>query len=147
MALHIAGVTIGDVNEDHCSLAHAADVLRVLVGSIGSVWDRSFEDHSDAEIFALLDRELYVDYGQSEKDIETAQRRYGRFDFLTNTGEQFDNFKTFLYAHPSGSVHILYQKPNGSIGAAECRIDSFVAASKAFLQWFDAQRSTPVGVA
>jgi len=139
MALHIASVTIGDIHEEHCGLADAADRLRTKVKLIGSLWNPIFSNHSDEEIFSLIDRELYIDHGQSDKDIAVGQHQYGKFDFLTNAGEQFDNFKTFLYADPNGSIHILYQLRNGTIGSATCDAETFETTVQAFVKWFDFQ--------
>ena len=35
--------------------------------------------------------------------------RFGRFDFLTNSGEQFDDSKTFIFCRPPDRVVILYE--------------------------------------
>ena len=99
-AIDIQSVRLGDIRENHCSLFDAADHFRDLPPIIGTFWDASFTGLSDAEIFALIDDALYI-------GTDSNWQRYGRFDFLTNTGEQFDGFKTFIVCRPDQRVHIL----------------------------------------
>ena len=147
MALHVQGVALGDIREDHCSLNDAVERLRDLSLSLHELWDPRFVGHSDEEIFALIDRELYTDYGQTDRAIEEGLLRYGQFEFLTNAGEQFDDVKTFIYAEPQGIVHILYERERNQSRSATCSIDSFRSATLAFLQWFDDQVRFRSGVA
>lgn len=132
MAIDIQGVRFGDIRENHCSLFHATDQFRGLCRSIETLWDESFANLSDAEIFAAVDHALYI---SDECDAE----RYGRFDFLTNTGEQFDDAKTFIICRPDGRVHILYQLRDDTIGSASCSVESFRRVAAAYVQWFDEQ--------
>ena len=147
MALHVQSVVLGDIQADHCGLADAVERLRELTVKVHERWDPSFSGHSDEEIFALIDRELYVDYGQTDVTVEDGLRRYGRFDFLTNAGEQFDDVKTFIYVEPRGTVHILYQTEPTNSRAVTCSIDSFRSASLSFLDWFDREVRMGVSVA
>ena len=147
MALHFGHVTLGDLSEEHCSLHDAAGRIREISGRIRTTWLPEFRGHSDAEIFALIDRELYVDYGQAEANTKSAQKRYGRFEFLTNAGGQFDDVKTFIYCDPESLVHVLYEDRSGKVGSVTCSADSFESVSRAFLQWFDAETKVRAGAA
>ena len=60
MAIDIQGVRLGDIRENHCSLFHATDQFRKLYPSVETLWDESFASLSDAEIFAAVDRALYL---------------------------------------------------------------------------------------
>jgi hypothetical protein len=146
VAIHIAGAVLGDLGDEHCSLLPLVVRLRDLISRIRTVWDASFDGYSDAGIFALIDRELYSDYGQSDAQIAASLDRYGRFDFLTHDGESFHDVKAFIYTHPTGAVHIAYQR-EGIFGSGICSVDSFVAAARFFLDWFDAETRMPAGSA
>ncbi|MDZ4401712.1 hypothetical protein [Prosthecobacter sp.] len=135
MAIVVQGVELGDIRENHCSLFHAADRLRELPPIIGNFWDESFDGLSDAEIFAVVDQALY---GSDDSNAE----RYRRFDFLTNTGEQFDDSKTFIVCRPDGRVHILYQLRDDTSGSACCLAQTFRQAAESFVCWFDEQVRT-----
>ena len=133
MAIDIHGVRIGDIRENHCSLFHAVDRFRQVYPCIESLWAESFDGLSDVEIFALIDRRYTG---------EPCQEDYSLCDFLTNTGEQFDDVKTFIVCRPGGHVHILYQLRDGTIGSASCSVSSFREVAEAFVRWFDEQVRT-----
>ena len=132
MSIDIQGVRLGNIHEKHCSLFHAADRLRDLPPTIAELWEEAFNGLSDAEIFAVVDEALY-------RASTGNWARYGRFDFLTNTGEQFDNLKTFIVCRPDQRISILYQLPDDKLGAASCSAQSFQNTSASFVRWFDKQ--------
>src|SRR5688572_26437867 len=104
MAIDIQGVRLGDIRENHCSLFFAVNRFR-LYREIESLWAESFDGLSDVEIFALID---------THYTGEPCEESYTPCDFLTNTGEQFDDAKTFIVCRPGGRVHILYQLRDGT---------------------------------
>ncbi len=132
MCIHIQGVQLGDIRENHYSLFDATDQFRQRYPSIETFWDESFAGLTDAEIFAALDHALYI--GE-----ESGWERYGRFDFLTNSGEQFDDSKTFIICRPEGRVHILYQLRDDTLGSGSCSAQTFRSVAEAYVPWFDEQ--------
>ena len=133
MCIHIQGVRLGDIREDDCSLFHATDQFRDLYPDIERLWDESFAGLSDAQIFAVLDHALFV--GE-----ESQWERYGRFQFLTNTGEQFDDAKTFIVRRPNGHVHILYYRfRDSTFGSGVCTARTFCSVAESYVRWFDEQ--------
>jgi hypothetical protein len=136
MAIDVQGVRLGDIRENHCSLFHAVDCFRQAFAVIERLWDESFASLSDAEIFGLIDHALYIG------EPTGSGPAYSRFDFLTNTGEQFDDAKTFIICRPEGRVHILYQLRDGTFGAASCSVSSFREVAESFVRWFDEQVRT-----
>lgn len=135
MSIDIQGIRLGDIRENHCSLFHATDRFRALKSTIETLWDDTFSGLSDAEIFAIVNRALYL---PGESDWE----RYGRFGFLTNTGEQFDGIKTFIVCRPDKRVHVLYQLADDTCGSASCPTLLFRQVAESFVQWFDEQVRT-----
>jgi hypothetical protein len=135
MCIDTQNTRLGDISENHCSLFHAVDRFRELESTIDALWEESFDGLSDAEIFAFLDEALYL--GEV-----SGWERFGRFDFLTNTGEQFDGFKTFIVCSPDRHVHILYRLPDGLVDAGICSAVSFHAVAESFVLWFDEQVRT-----
>ena len=135
MSIEIQGTPLGDIRENHCSLFHATDRFRELHLAIEALWDESFAGLSDSEIFAALDEALYI-------GDESRWERYGRFDFLTNTGEQFDGTKTFIVCRPDGRVHILYRLRDDTLGSASCSAQLFRSAAASFVCWFGEQVRT-----
>jgi hypothetical protein len=131
MAIDIQGVRLGDIRENHCSLFHATEKFRNLHPGIESLWKDPFSGLSDAEIFTAVDNALYL--------ADESDRDYWRFDFLTNTGEQFDDAKTFIVCRPSGHVHILYRIRNDAFGSRSCSALSFRSVADSYVRWFDEQ--------
>ena len=132
MAIDIQGFRLGDIRETHCSLFAAVNRFR-LYPEIESLWAEAFDGLSDVEVFALID---------TRYTGEPCEEDYSPCDFLTNSGEQFDDAKTFIICRPSGRVHILYQLRDGKIGSASCSASSFRKVAKDFVCWFDEQVRT-----
>jgi len=133
MAIDIQEVRLGDIRENHCSLFHAVDRFRQVYPRIENLWAESFDGLTDAEIFALID---------TRYTGEPCEEDHSPCDFLTNTGEQFDESKTFIICRPGGHIHILYQLRDGTIGSASCSARSFREVAEAFVCWFDEQVRT-----
>ncbi|MEO6184380.1 MAG: hypothetical protein ABIP71_15005 [Verrucomicrobiota bacterium] len=138
MCIYAKKIRLGHIDENHCSLFHAADRLREAVNEIKILWDESFNGLSDKETFDFLDRVLYLNSERSPESIQADWERFGRFNFLTNTGEQFDDSKTFI-ACRNGLVHVFYQLRNNKFGSVSFSVKSFHDAIEPFLYWFDTQ--------
>ena len=48
MCLHIQGVSLGNIRDNHCSLFHATDRLREVAADVESLWNDDFMGLSDA---------------------------------------------------------------------------------------------------
>jgi hypothetical protein len=69
-------------------------------------------------------------------------QRYGRFNFLTNWGEEFDGCKSFLLCPPGRPVRILSRSFPPAVGlGVDVSRAGFVAAAAAFARWFEAQEA------
>jgi hypothetical protein len=134
MCLHLAGVTIGDLAKEHCSLFHAIERICELGRTLDSLWDARLGGHTDAEIFAWLEHELYI-----RDSAEAASSDLARFDFLTNTGEQFDAGKSFIYCRPDGAVHILFDRHDGMFNSVVCESSELKRQARELEVWFSEQ--------
>jgi hypothetical protein len=132
MCIYVESVALGDLSDKHCSLFHVVERFREISTSAEALWDDSFTGLSDPQVFAVLDDALFI-------GSEPQWERYGRFDFLTNTGEQFDGFKTFIVCSPARQVHVLWQSRDGSFGSGVCSSAAFRGVAEAFVVWFDEQ--------
>lgn len=139
MCIHIQGMVIGDLRENHCSLFHATSRFSELRTIIETLWEPSFVGRSDVEIFDLLNRALYQDYGQSSEQMAADWECLGEYVFLTNTSEQFDDSNTFIICRPEDIVTIIWRLRDNTINSASCRVESFRNVSEAYVQWFDEQ--------
>jgi hypothetical protein len=134
MCVHIQGLTFGVIEEEHCSLFHAVERIGEVANILPSLWDDRFAQHTDEEVFGWLDAMLY------SGEISLESEEINRFDFLTNTGEQFDDSKSFILCSPEGVVRILFQLHDRIIvNSASCDAATFLAVSSSLNQWFQAQ--------
>jgi hypothetical protein len=128
---------LGRIEEANCSLFHAVERIAEVSAGLFEHWDSRFAGHSAEEIFAWLDAVLY-----SGEIDEADEDSVCRFDFLTNTGEQFDGFKSFIYCQPGGVVCIPYQGPDGILQTPRCSAEDFQAAASELQRWFHEHVST-----
>ncbi len=133
MCIHIQGMSLGDIRDNHCSLVHATDRIREVAADFESLWHASFAGLSDADVFGLIDREIYTG------DASESGPSYDASDFLTNTGEMFDGTKTFIIFRPPDRIHILFRLRDDTFGAASCSVQSFRGVADAFVSWFEEQ--------
>jgi hypothetical protein len=147
MRIWCQGIAIGDFTEELCGLYGAYDGFCQLEQLLPQNWRDEFENLTDADIWNLLDFYLYGYHGDVEvvddtRTLEALKRDaqvYGRFDFLTNWGEQFDEGgKSFILCRPSGKVNILNQSLPNSMGLSlETDVDAVFAAIRAFRRWYE----------
>jgi hypothetical protein len=113
------------------------DCFRRISGGIESLWAECFAGLSDAEVFRLIDRDIYSDDPPSDLGSD-----FGEFDFLTNSAEMFNGTKTFSFCDPAGLVHILYRFRDDTFGSGTCSVQAFRAVADAYARWFDEQVRT-----
>ena len=145
MCLHIADTTLGDFDDPHCALYPAYRQFASLLERINELWDDAFNDLNDHDIYSLLDHAIYGDDDRTMAEIERDARRFSRFDFLTNWGEQFVGHKCFILYRAPDTLRILYRMPDNCPGTVSITKDGFVHAANGFLAWFDSEseRLTP----
>lgn len=146
MCIHIQGLALGDISEEHCSLYHSVEDLKHLAAHTASLWHPNFDGLTDIEIFQFLARALFDYHGQSDEDIDEAYRQYGRFSVLTNSGEHFDGFNIFVVCRYNSHTHFLFRLPNGTIGSRFCLTQQMVGSIEQFQGWFhsvSAQQGAP----
>ena len=118
-----------------------------MSGHVDDLWEDALNGLDDLATWNFLDGKLYGYHGDIEIDDQRTDnqiyfdsRRFGKFTFLTNWGEQFDGYKSFLIALPSKSLRVLsraFANPPG-LGVNISRA-GFVQAAQAFVEWFQSQ--------
>jgi hypothetical protein len=140
------GVPFGDYSNQHCGLpaSHFKDLARDLP----SLWSPDFDGLNDADLFRRLDGLLYSCQDGAEivderalEELEKDARRYGRFVFLTNWEEMFDNEgKAFIFCPDGNLVKILHQAHQGDRCATlMTSIQEVLTACEDFEVWFSKQ--------
>lgn len=130
MCIYIQGLVLGDITEDHCSLFHAVERIYEVSLQLDDLWDDRFIGHTPEEIFSWIDAVIY------SGDIVDCQDRTERFDFLTNTGEQFDGCKSFVYCEPMGKVYVPFRNNYGTLFEPSCEKTEFRTVAGKLQHWF-----------
>jgi hypothetical protein len=137
LCVHIGGMQIGDIRDNHCSLFPVTHRFRQLSEGIENLWSEWFRGLSDAEVFRLIDSDIYSDNPPSDLGVG-----FSSCDFLTNSAEMFDGTKTFIFCDPKGSVHILYRLRDDSFGSGSCSVQTFRNVANTYVEWLDEQVRT-----
>jgi len=137
LCLHIHGVPVGNIRDNHCSLFAVTDRFRDFADTIENVWHGCFDGLPDTEVFRLIDNEIYTDEPPSELSAG-----FLSCEFLTNSAEMFNNTKSFIFCHPSGQVHMPFQLPDHTFGSGCCSVQTFRNVVEAYIRWFDEQVQT-----
>jgi hypothetical protein len=153
MRVWCQGETIGDLNEPFCALYPAYLGFRDLLITLPTLSWAGIENMTNGDIWNFLDGLLYGYHGdiqiQDDRALERMQEDadiYGKFNFLTNWGEQFDRRgKSFIYCADGDKVTILNRSLWSEHGLALHTIrQALPFAISLFLVWFEeeAQRLT-----
>ena len=144
MQVWCRGRTLGNIEDRYCHLGPAYAGFQHLADRIDENWDEALRGLGDRETFNFFDVLLYgyrygvyVNDGKSLFQVRVDAARYGHFNFLTNWGEQFDGYKSFLVCPPAGDVRILSRKlPSLRVDVSRATV---VGASSAFTRWYEEQ--------
>jgi hypothetical protein len=153
MCVWCRGVPLGDIEEPHCMIGGAGGHFRRLVDPVDGklpvdgLWVEEFEGLDDVAVWNFLDGLLWEWHGDDPAEpcstrnaIRTNGRHWWDFNFLSNWGEQFDGFKSFLLRPPGDSVRILSRRLPKRMGlAVDVSRDTFVGAVTRFCDWMDEQ--------
>ncbi|HEY2787299.1 MAG TPA: hypothetical protein VGJ05_20235 [Fimbriiglobus sp.] len=145
MCVWCHGVPLGKLNESYCGLYHAYSEFAWLADNLGTLWADELAGLDDVAVWNFLDGLLYGYHGEVEvpdaRTLEECERdavRWGRFNFLTNWGEQFDGFKSFLLCPPGDTARIFSRRlpANFGRGVSVSRV-GFETSSAEFARWFE----------
>jgi hypothetical protein len=146
MCIHVSSTVLGDFDDQHCGLYGAYAEFKWLAANCDQLWDASFEGLTPKQIHRKVRHAIYDDDDRTDDQVRIDTQRYSKFDFLTNTGEQFDDYSSVIVSADSATLLILHE-PYARLSSkrrlpvdfliANCSIPGFITASTAFIQWFD----------
>ena len=147
MCVWCRGRRLGNIDELHCCLHHAARSLLWCAINLDALWSNELAAFNDIQQWNFLDGLLFGYHGEialhhrlTLAELGAFSREFGKFIFLTNWGEQFDRCKSFLVCPPNSAVRVLYrQAPSFALEVAEVTREGFNSAAVGFHQWFHEQ--------
>lgn len=143
--LWCGGSSLGNIDKRNCALN--AYAFHNKVKHLDDHWDESLEGLDDQSMWNLIDGALYGFHGdikistsRTQQEFQRDWRRYAKFNFLNNWGEQFDGYKSFLILPPNKSLRILSRSFPKSIGlGVNISQSCFIQASNDFYNWHQSQ--------
>jgi len=152
MCVWCRGVPLGNIENTHCSLYHAFETFHWLSRHLNRLWDDQLNGLDDLAVWNFLDGRLYGFHGDLKDDTHTLEElksdwaNWSRFNFLTNVGEQFDGYESFILCPPGQSVRILSRRFPPHLGiAVNVTRPGFVAGAEGFAGWYQEQERRLVG--
>jgi hypothetical protein len=143
MRVWCAGQPLGNIGDPFCALYLSYKLFGWTADHLEDLWDDALDGLSDREAWDLLDGVLYGRAGRDGRPLERVARdyqRYDKFNFLTNWGEQFDGYKSFVLGPPGRPLRVLSRAFPESIGlGVDVSRAGFVRAARGFTEWFEAQ--------
>ncbi len=147
MCVWCCGVPLGDLEERYCGLGFAYRQFVGLAERLDSLWAPELEGLDDVAAWNFLDGLLYGYYGDVEladtrtlAELRRDAARWGRFDFLTNWGEQFDEYKSFLLCPPGEVARVLSRRLPTHMGrGVSVSRQRLASAAIGFAAWFKSQ--------
>ncbi len=144
MRVWCGGVPLGDIEERGCALYPSSVEFAWLSDHIDGLWDESLTGLDDKAAWDLLDGSLYGYHGdvevEDQRTLDEMRRgwdRYSKFNFLTNWGESFDGYKSFIMSPPNGKLRILSRRLPAYLGlSVQVSRSSFQEACRRFIHWF-----------
>lgn len=145
MRVWCAGTPLGDYSSEHCGLPGAH--FEELGHKVLTLWRGEFNGLSNDQIFDLLDFRLYgyvdgIEMPDDRTDVQVDQdaAAYGRFNFLNNWGEMFDQIgKAFILCPDGASTRVLYRPYGVAVCQAfEAPSTLVIDACSNFVEWHDA---------
>lgn len=148
MRVWCAGHALGDIEDGYCALYPSYTEFDWMSANLEGLWDEALSGLDDQATWNFLDGALYGYHGDVEivddrslEELKRDDRRFGKFNFLTNWGESFDNgYKSFIVCSPNMPLRVLCRAFPRSVGlgVSITRV-GFVRASREFIEWFTQQ--------
>lgn len=139
MCFWFNGLPFGDLSEPACILDVTTGHLNDFLNKYKELEDNELINYSDLDLFNFLDSKLYVgDYSDGEQ-VEKDAIRYFKFDFLTNGGESFDNYKSFIF-RDGNTFRVLFTDTNDNFFSAQVLVDDLLLVVNKFIKWVDCER-------
>ena len=146
MCIHVGKLVLGDFNDPYCALYPAYGHFQWHAQLVGQLCHDTFCNMTPEEIHDRVRQAIYGDDDRTMDQIQRDSLVYGRFDFLTNWGEQFDGYSSVITSPTPDEMMILH-RPYVDVASprrlphdfviAHCSRAAFIDASIGFVNWFD----------
>jgi hypothetical protein len=150
LRIWIQGNSFDDYDDPHCGLYPSYENFKEKAAELNLLWSNEFSKLTDIELWNLLDGSMYGYHGTKEIDCDALYGDeidywaiYGKFNFLTNWGEMFDQDprgKAFIFKEPSGRIKVLTRhRMSNTLESFYCNLFSFRRVANEYCGWFEQQ--------
>jgi hypothetical protein len=149
MCVWCADAAHGNIKDRYCALYPAYVAFGSLTSRLDLLWAEEFDGMEDAAIYEFLNGLLFGERFDSAvqppsslfgKEGRRSWDAWGRFNFLTNWGEQLDGYTSFIVCPPDGMARVLSKAFIGHSGvSASVSLTGVVTAAREFRNWFEGQ--------
>jgi len=136
MCIRARDTVLGDFDEPACMLNVTARHLQTTLNRLPQMDSAPFMGQSDALVWDIIDRALYLDDDRSAEEVVADSDRYSRYDFLTNGGESFNNSRSFIVLD-GDRVRLLFKKNDAPLESMSVEVEYFCTVIRSFLEWID----------
>lgn len=148
MRVWCRGNALGKIDDRHCALYTSHQAFDWMSAHLEDLWDDALNGLDDRATYDFLDGALYGYHGDVEiednlslEEISRDAQRFGKFEFLTNWGGQFDGCsKSFVVCPPDKPLRVLSRAFPESVGlCVNVSRTGFALAARDFVDWFKYQ--------
>lgn len=136
MCLWCNNQQLGNINEPSCMLNVTVNHLKDYQEDSNNLENEKLNKLTDSELYSFLDNKLYnaEEETTSEQVIED-MNNYSKYDFLTNGGESFDGYASFI-VKGNNKYRILFRDMNNQIYSGLVNNTVFTEVINGFIHWF-----------
>jgi hypothetical protein len=135
MRLWCCGKAFGNFHEADCDLSDPQGTMSHLANHLDAIASPFLAGLDDQAAWDFLDRALFLDVGQSAEEVELDADAWSRHNFLTNAGEAFDGYKSFVYRLDRDTLRILFRRSDEALIGCTVTSTGYVAAVRQFERW------------
>ena len=141
--IHICGSQVGDIEDPHCGLNDFFVTLNSRAQSARGLVHASFQGLTDREVFEALRNHLYDGPERDLAVLRANATEFGKFDFLTNVGENFNDWCSFLFTRDHENLTILTQRFDETPLSFSVPMDAFEQTVRSFVNWMSSIALNP----
>jgi len=135
MCLWCSNISLGDIFEPSCMLNVTEGILLSFLEEKLNYEGAELNNINDEEAFNLLSNKLYgVDKEISLEQVSRDMDEYYKYDFLTNGGESFDGYQSFIIKN-NNTYRIIFRDSQDKLYSSKVERPMLIEVINGFLQW------------
>ena len=140
MCLWCTSNALGDITEPSCMLNVTEGSLSKFISEKDNLDSAELNELNDEEAYSFLNKKLYgADEETSIEQITYDAKKYFKYDFLTNGGESFDGFQSYIIKN-NDTFRILFRNSIDDLFFCNVEAKKVNNAIESFLKWIEEKK-------